>query len=141
MIEAALKFINVIFFHSQKSKKNPLPSKSKMIPLFTELMKNVPVTNQLLSTVFDLVYSVIENVSSLFPSNSSTVSSILNRSSIANDIIDCSKKDTVSKIPNLANIEFLELLLFLLAKCDDENHVSSILKQFDATLNGIYFQF
>lgn len=132
-IEAALKFINVIFSQNQKK---ALPSKTKLIPLFMELMQKTEVTISLLTTVFDLVYSVPENVQSLFPSNSSTVSTIMNRSLIADQIIKGCKDFKATKLPVISNIEFLELLFFLLGKAPDDITASVYMKQFYATLEA-----
>lgn len=127
-----LKFLNVVFTLSSKVKKNTLSHKSKFVPLFIEMMKNVEPVQDLLQSVFELIFNNMDNTDILYPPNTSTVSSILNRSSIADLIIQNSKKDKAGKskaIPNLASFEFLEIFVYLLSKCHDENLLYAFWKQ------------
>ncbi len=133
VIDMALKFLNVIFTSSSKLKKNnTLQHKSKFTPLFIDMMKDIEPSQDLLQSVFDLVFNNMDNIDILYPPNTSTVSSILNRSMIADVIIQNSKITKSGKtkaIPSLASLEFLELFVYLLSKCKDETLVYTSWKQ------------
>lgn len=103
------------------------------------MMKKVEPTQDLLQSVFELIFNNMDNIDILYPPNTSTVSSILNRSSIADIIIQNSKKEKAGKpksVPNLASFEFLELFISLLSKCKDENLLYAFWKQFEDYLDS-----
>jgi len=130
-----LKFLNVIFTSSTKLKKHAIANKSKFTPLFIEMMRDVEPGQDLLQSVFELVFNNMDNIDILYPPNTSNVSSILNRSSIADLIIENSdstkqKPGKVKSIPSIASFEFLEIFIYLLSKCKDENMLYGLWKQF-----------
>ena len=143
VLNMTLKFLSAIFTSSSKVKKNTtLSQKSKFIPLFEEMMNNVEPVKELLHSVFELIFNNMDNIDILYPPNTSTVSSILNRSSIADLIIQNSKKEKAGKVksvPNLASLEFLEVFVYLLSKCQDDDLLYVFWKQFGDNLDSNIF--
>lgn len=146
ILNMALKSLSAIFASSSKVKKNTtLTQKSKFVPLFEDMMSSIEPTKELLHSVFELIFNNMDNIDILYPPNTSTVSSILNRSSIADLIIQNSKKEKPGKvktIPNLASLEFLEVFVYLLSKCGDKDLLYLFWKQFgdnlDSTSHTLY---
>jgi len=137
-----LKFLNVIFTSSTKLKKHVIPNKSKFTPLFIDMMRDVEPSQDLLQSVFELVFNNMDNIDVLYPPNTSNVSSILNRSSIADLIIQNSaatksQPGKTKAIPSIASFEFLEVFTYLLSKCKDENVLYLLWKQFGDNMDSI----
>ena len=136
VIEIILSTFNVVFSINSTLKKGL--NKSKYCAVIIEQIQNLKPNYSLCKTIYDLCFATIEKVNYLYPPNSSTVSSIVNRSSIADQIIKLSKNTSdIKKEPNITNLEILEILLVVLKKLNNDQLKFEIFRDLEFALDSI----
>ena len=132
IIEIILSTFNVVFSLNSTLKKGL--NKSKYCAVIIEQIQNLKPNDSLCKTIYDLCFATIEKVNYLYPPNSSTVSSIVNRSTIADQII---KLSNGKKEINITNLEILEILLFVLKKSNNDQLKFEIFRDLEYALDSI----
>lgn len=136
--EIALKFITLIFLQYTKVKKSAIVTKNKLYNLLLKLLNVVPTSENLCQTLFHLIFWNYERVSLLYPPNSTVVSSIINRGSIAHQVIKNSNLDAEMKGAslNILNIDYLEIFLLVLKLYENDTFKYEMLRMFEIQMNG-----
>ena len=102
------------------------------------LTTNSNQNNEFCQTIYHLISWNGEKISLLYPPNSSAVSSIVNRGSVADLVVKASKIEADKSISgSMANLEFLEIFLGVIKGNEDENFRYEMLRMMELELNGI----
>jgi hypothetical protein len=97
----------------------------------------------LLQTVLDLIIDSFTRVTSLYPLESSYVSTIINRSLIADEVINNISKSTSKnmKYPLIVHYAAIDTLFCMLTNAESYNHKMNIIRQFHNLLTGTFLTF
>jgi len=107
-------------------------SKFNGFEILTNRLSTLTPTFSYLQTLLDLVLGVM-SVQSLYPESNSYVSTVINRSPIASEVLGF---DIPKANSSLANPEFLELLFIGLSKVSELHYRINMLKQLEQVVNS-----
>lgn len=135
----ALKFSSLLFIQHIKVKKSSFVLKNKFYNLLLKLLSSGPSSENLCQALYHLIFWNYERVSLLYPSNSSVVSSIINRGNIAPLVLKNSSLDAEMKGAhlNILNMEFLEIFLLVLKLNESDTFKYEMLRMFEIQMNGL----
>jgi len=107
-------------------------SKFHGFEILTNRLSTLTPTYSYLQTLLDLVLGAM-SVQSLYPESNSYVSTVINRSPIASEVLGC---DIPKANSSFVNPEFLELLFIALSKVSELHYRLNMLKQLEQVVNS-----
>lgn len=135
--DMTLKLLALLHLQSMK-RKNNFFTKNKFFALLLKLLTtNSNQNNEFCQTIYHLISWNGEKISLLYPPNSSAVSSIVNRGSVADLVVKASKNEADKSINgSMANLEFVEIFFGVIRGNEDENFRYEMLRMMELELNG-----
>lgn len=130
LAQHSLKLLSVLLLVNPKLKQ--VIAKSHGFDVLTHRLSPLTPTFSFLQTLLDLVLGMMR-VQSLYPESNSYVSTVINRSPIANEVLGCM---VAEEAHGLANPEFLELLFAALSRVSELHYRINMLKQLEPAISS-----
>ena len=135
VVEHAIKLLAVLMMANPKLKATIIKMKGFEI-MGQRLLSKAP-TFSLLQTLLDFVIGTFK-VQTLYPQSNSYVSTVINRSPIANEVINQAAQNNAAPL-GLANPEMLEVLFAALSRTKKLHYRINMLRQLqNAVVNGMH---
>jgi len=137
VVEHAIKLFATLVLANPKLKL--VISKSKGFEVLSHRLYNKVPTFSFLQTILDFVIGTFK-VQALYPQSNSYVSTVINRSPIASEVLN--QPPLSSGSIGLSNPELLEALFSAMARAKELHYRINMLRQLEPAIsNGIFYRF